>query len=193
MAKMKTRILTAAVTCLLTTAAWADEPQPSADATDAPAVLVGERVRLSGPSVGTGAEPLIGQVVAVDAEAITVVRNKRTGETRRIPVSSINRLDVGRPEWRSQAGTGALVGMTIPAAAAMWVLAAPSHGDDLFKVVALYYLAVAAPVCALTGAVVGSQFHTQVDHWERVATRRVRVSVLPDFRGGVRGGLSVRF
>jgi hypothetical protein len=195
MAQMKARISSLAIACLLATPAWADEPRAGGDAREAPAVLMGDRVRLSGSPFATSDEPLIGRVVTVDAEGITVVKNKRTGETIRIPFSSIQSLDVARPGRRSHAGTGALIGMAIPAAAAVWVLAAPSHGDfgDLGRVVALYYLAVAVPIGAVTGAIVGSQFHTQVDHWERVDTRRVRVSVLPDFHGGIRGGLSVRF
>ena len=201
MAQMKARISSLAIACLLATAAWADEPQASSDARApvSPGSLVGERVRLfSRPSFGDlpfADEPLVGRVLAADAETLTVVKDKRTAETVRVLLSSIKRLDIGRPEWRSRAGQGALIGIAIPAAAAVWVLAAPSHGDfgDLGRVVALYYLAVAAPICTLTGAVVGSQFHGSSVHWERVDTRRVRVSVLPDFHGGIRGGLSVRF
>jgi len=199
MAKIEARILAAAVACLLTAAAWADEPQPSADATDAPAVRVGERVRLSGPSVATGAEPLIGQVVAVDAEAITVVKDKRTGETRRIPFASIRRLDVAQGrERRSLAGVGAGIGMAIPAAVAVVVASGkPSSRGDFAEagpaLVGAVIFVMGVPAGALIGAIIGSGSHTEVDHWERVATRRVRVSVLPDFRGGVRGGLSVRF
>ena len=196
MAQLKSRILSAAITCLLTTAAWADEPQPSAAAEEPFSGLLGERVRLSGPALTTRDEPLIGQVTAVDAETITIVKNRRAGETRRIPFSSIKRLDVGRPEWRSRAGEGALIGMAIPAVALVGVAATARHGDmsDLGLAGAAYIFAVAVPIGAVTGAIVGSQSHTQIDRWERVDTRRrVRVSVLPDLRGGVRGGLSVRF
>jgi hypothetical protein len=199
MAKMEARILSVAVTCLLTTAAvWADEPRTSGDAGEAPTGLVGERVRLSGSPFATSDDPLIGQVVAVDAEAITVVKDKRSGETRRIPFSLIKRLDVARPERRSCAGTGAFIGIAIPAVAALLVAGMSSDGggelSGLGQAVAVYYVAVVGiPAGALMGAAIGSQFHTEVDRWERAPAHRVRVSVLPDLHDGIRGGLTVRF
>jgi hypothetical protein len=196
MAKMKVGILSVTVACLLATAAWADEPQASA-ATEPSSTLVGERVRLSGPSPATHGEPLIGQVVAVDLEAITVVKDKRTGESIRIPFSSIQRLDIARAAQRSKAGEGLLIGIAIPAALGGVALAAEhcSGGDDTFcHLGSAIVFAVGVPVGALTGAIVGGLSHDSYTRWERVDTRRrVRVSVLPDLRGGVRGGLSVRF
>ncbi len=194
MAKMKGTISWLAVTCLLTAAAWADEPQAAVDA-EALTVLVGERVRLSAPPYASSDHPLIGQVVAVDAEAVTVAKDKRTGDIRRIPVWSIKRLDVARPEWRSQAGTGASIGLALPVTAALVVLAAPCRGGDcgLGQLGVVLALARVAPACVLAGAVIGSQIHTYGDRWERVPIRHVQVSVLPDLRGGIRGGVTIRF
>jgi len=192
-AQMKARILSVAVMCFLTTAAWAGERQPSAATEEPSSTLVGKRVRLSGPSLATRDEPFIGQATAVDAESITVVKNTRTGETRRIPFSSIKRLDVARPGVRgSRAGAGLLTGMALPIAASVLAFASCSPTEDL----RCYdtpgrILVYGVPIGAVVGAVVGG-FAPAV-RWERVDTRRVRVSVLPDFRGGVRGGLSVRF
>jgi hypothetical protein len=196
MAKTVARILAVAVACLLTTAAWADGPLASGEAEEAPTGLVGQRVRLSGPSLATKDEPVTGRVVAVDAEAITVVQNKRTGETRRIPFSSIKRLDIARPGWGSHAGTGAAIGVVIPIVAAMVVAQGkPGTQGDFAEMgpglAAAAVFVVGVPTGALIGAIVGSQCHT--DGWERVPIRRVRVSVLPDLHGGVRGGLTVRF
>jgi hypothetical protein len=202
MAQMKARLLSVAIACLLTTAAWADEPQLGADTREGPADLVGERVRLSGPSFSTRDEPLVGQVKAVDAEAITVVKNKRTGETIRIPFASIKHLDVARPGQRSRAGRGALIGLAVPVAAGLIALIVESAstkecgGDDPFcaHLASTAIFVVGVPVSTLTGAVIGGLSHAPGGtRWERVDTRRVRVSVLPDFHGGIRGGLSVRF
>jgi hypothetical protein len=196
MAKMKVRILSVTVACLLATTAWADEPRAGAAAEESSSTLVGERVRLSGPSLATRDEPLIGQVVAVDAEAITVVKDKRTGETIRIPFASIKRLDVARHGQGSRAGTGLLIGALIPLAAGLAMAAGegPHAGGDMGITNSAVTLVAGVPLGALLGAAIGSQSHTQIDRWERVDTRRrVRVSVLPDLRGGVRGGLSVRF
>ena len=196
MARMKAGILSVAVTCLLTTAAWADEPRAGDDAREVPAALVGDRVRLSGSPFATSDEPLIGRVVTVDAEGITVVKNKRTGETIRVPFSSIKRLDVARPGRRSHAGRGALIGLAIPAALGGVALATEhcSGGDDsLCHLGSAIVFVVGVPVGALTGAIVGGLSHDSYTRWERVDTGRVQVSVLPGFHGGIRGGLSVRF
>jgi hypothetical protein len=204
MAQLEARVLFLAIACSSTAAAWADETRAGADARApvSPGSLVGERVRLfSRPSFGDlpfADEPLVGKVLAADAETLTVVKDKRTAETFRVPLSSIKRLDIGRPEWRSRAGQGALIGIAIPAAVAVAVASGkPSSRGDFAEagpgLAAAAVLVIGVPIGALTGAIVGSQFHTQVDHWERVDTRRVRVSVLPDFHGGIRGGLAVRF
>ena len=196
MAQMKARISSLAIACLLATPVLADEPRAGGDARAPvnPGSLVGERVRLfSRQSFGDlpfADEPLVGKVLAADTETLTVVKDKRTAETVRVPLSSIKRLDIGRPEWRSRAGTGAAIGMAIPFALGITAIA---QGCDLCGQAAVGIFLVGVPIGALTGAIVGSQFHTQVDHWERVDTGRVQVSVLPDFHGGIRGGLSVRF
>jgi len=196
MAKLEVGILSVAIACLLSTVAWADEPQASTVAEEPSANLLGERVRLSGPSPATHDEPLIGQVVAVDAEAVTVLKNKRTGETIRVPFSSIQRIDIARAGQRSKSGKGLLIGIAIPAALGGVALAAEhcSGGDDTFcHLGSAIVFAVGVPVGALTGAIVGGLSHGSYTRWERVDTHHVRVSVLPDFRGGIRGGLSVRF
>ena len=193
---MTSRILSVVIACLLTTAAWADEPQSSAATEEPSSTLVGERVRLSGPSLATRAEPLVGQVVTADADAITVVTNERTGETRRIPFSSIRRLDVARPGRRSRAGQGALIGTAVSLALGATALASEQcHGDDpLCHIGSTLVFVFGTPAGALTGAVIGGLSHAPGGtRWERVDTRRVRVSVLPDLHGGIRGGLSVRF
>jgi hypothetical protein len=196
MARMKAGILSVAVTCLLTTAAWADEPRAGAEEREVPTGLLGERVRLIGPSPAIRDEPLIGQVISVEAEAITIVKNRRTGETIRVPFSLIKRLDVARPGRRSHAGRGALIGLAIPAALGGVALATEhcSGGDDsLCHLGSAIVFVVGVPVGALTGAIVGGLSHDSYTRWERVDTGRVQVSVLPDFHGGIRGGLSVRF
>jgi hypothetical protein len=195
MAQMKARILSVATACLLTTAAWADEPPASTSTEESSANLVGQQVRLSGPTLATRDEPLIGQVVAVDEESITVVQNARTGETRRIPFSSIKRLEIFRLGQRSRSGRGALIGTAVSLALGATALASEQcHGDDpLCHMGSTLLFVFGTPAGALIGAAIGSASKTPGLRWERVDARRVRVAVLPDFHGGVRGGLSVRF
>jgi hypothetical protein len=171
----------------------ASEARRDASETPSPMVAVGSRVRVRAQTLP--GKQLIGEVAAVDSEAVTLAASA-SREAIRVPLSQVERIDVARGR-RSRSGKGALIGALcagIPAAALLAVLTLPSHSSqdsvpsrDFIPIAGV----VAAAPGALVGAVVGSLSHG--DRWERVGTKPLRLTVAPDLHGGVRVGLSARF
>jgi len=51
----------------------------------------------------------------------------------------------------------------------------------------------AIPVGTAIGGLIGSTIHGPTEHREHVDAQRLQITVAPDLRGGIRGGLSWRF
>lgn len=124
----------------------------------------GTRVRLTAP--GSGHQPLIGSILAVDETTLTVA--DQDGTAVKVPRRLVTRLDVSRGR-KSQALpgllAGAIAGAFIPAALPYF----PSKGGDL--------LAGSMAGFAVIGALVGA--HQKTDIWEKVPSERVRVVIQP--------------
>jgi len=80
-------------------------------AEEAGTVAVGTRVRVT--SVETGAQPLIGEVVALEPGVVVVV-GEGGSRKERVPVAPSTTLEVSRGK-KSQAGRGAMIGAGIGA------------------------------------------------------------------------------
>ena len=74
-------------------------------------VAVGSRVRVT--SQGTGAQPLIGQVVALEPGAVVVIGEGGTGQ-KRVPIAPTTTLEVSTGK-KSRVTRGAIVGAAIGA------------------------------------------------------------------------------
>jgi hypothetical protein len=132
------------------------------------------------------------------ADDVLTVRLFGRSQVVTVPRAAITSLEVKRKH--SQAGKGALVGAGVGLAISLGTVLyseAGHHcvdgGEDPGLCTFLYVAGtvVATAGGALIGAVSGAL--TPRERWERVDTQRLRVSVMPDPHGGIRGGLSVRF
>ncbi len=147
-------------------------------------VVPGTRVRLSAP--GLGAEPLVGRLVAIGPEYLSLDLPDDEGQ-QTIPRSAIARLEVSRGR-QSHARHGALVGLGVGAAATVLLTfgdySSDVHGD-------LNLLAIGAGLAAggaAIGGIVGST--RTAEQWEVVALDPVSVAVGP--AGGRGVGVTVR-
>ena len=166
----------------------------------APAVVAdevgtGARVRVMAPGIGT----LVGSLVAIDAEALTLRPAK--GEPRRILLADLERLEVSRKPGRRR--RGALIGLAAGAVGGyIWGASSnpdgcqpseynfcffgsgPWFSDEESGVMGAVFF---GGIGAIVGAIVAPG-----EKWERVSDPRLRVSVAP-VRGGATVGVSLRF
>ena len=159
-------------------------------------LAVQTRVRLI---LKRGTKPLIGSLVASDADALTVSSGK--GEPRRVPLDEIIRLDVS--QRRSRRGRGALIGLGAGALGGfIWGAASnpdgcqPSPSNPCWFGTEPWYSdtesgLMGAVLLGGLGALVGTAV-APGERWERLSDPRVRVSVAPLPHGGA-VALTLRF
>jgi len=157
----------------------------------------GARVRVILKGIGT--KPIVGSLVASDAEALTLRTGK--GEPRRVLVADVRRLEVSRRPGRR--GRGALIGLAVGAVGGfIWGSSSnsdgcqPSPGNPCwFGTEPLFSDsesgAMGAVLFSGVGALVGA-IVAPGEKWEHLSDPRVRVSVAPARRGAA-VALSLRF
>ena len=159
-------------------------------AQETPLVKPGDRVRVTAPDQALS--KYTGTLAGVYGDTLRL-------DTLHVPLQSVTRLDVHRGQ-KSKAGTGALIGAGVGAAAgvitALVVCAEDNRdcenaGSGLTAAAALVLGVGGALLGAGLGAVVGS--NVKVDRWEEIPLDRLRVSVAPQRDGRFGLGLSVRF
>jgi hypothetical protein len=116
------------------------------------------------------------------------------GDPIRVPLDAFERLEVARGQ-RRHFWTGAAIGF-VPGFAfgffAGWVLGCDDQGRDCTAYDAAFALGgILGAGTGIVGGLVGLLFKS--DRWERVSTRRVRVTVRPLPRRGVAIGVSLGF
>ena len=89
-------------------------------------VAVGSRVRVT--SLETGAQPLIGQVVALEPGAVVVTGEGGTGQ-KRVPLVPSTTLEVSRGK-KSRATRGAMVGAALGAMPGLFMTFGDYNTDD---------------------------------------------------------------
>lgn len=89
-------------------------------------VAVGSRVRVT--SLETGAQPLIGQVVALEPGAVVVTGGGGTGQ-KRVPLVPSTTLEVSRGK-KSRATRGAMVGAALGAMPGLFMTFGDYNTDD---------------------------------------------------------------
>ena len=183
----------------LLSAAPADAPGEASEPRSI--VRVGSRVRVRKAKVADRQlddvaqddDVVVGQVVAADADTLTLATSTSKAVTR-IPLAQIERLDVSRGA-HSQTLRGAVVAAALPAvigvvSIGLQALIKPQgNGLDLDGYcIGLASLCLVPPAAAV-GAAIGSIAKT--DRWEPVGAQRVRLTLAPDAHHGVRAALSV--
>jgi hypothetical protein len=157
----------------------------SAAAADERALTVGERVRVTAPSVSP--RRIEGTLAAVDRETVTVV-SRDDGTRVGVSRSQIAKLEVVRGE-KSHWGTGALIGAG--AGVLLGVVASnPPSSADGFQVDG-GAVAVCGAVGAAGGALVGAVLRT--DRWTTVPGDTVTLSIGPVPGRGVALAMKVSF
>ena len=167
-------------------ALWLPDATPLAQAERDPAVAetpmvvqVGSRVRVISPEVG--AQPLVGQVVTLEPDAV-VVAGSGGGAQRRVPVGSASSLEVSAGT-KSKAGRGAMIGGGIGALSGVLMNIGDYNGDNNTLVVSI----VGAASGAAIGALVGLAFKSE--SWRPARVPPVSAAIAPVPRGAA---LSVR-
>ena len=145
------------------------------------------RVRVTAPSVDH--RRLVGSVVTVDDERITLWRDR--GRLLEVPRSAVVIFEECRRRGQKGRGmrNGALVGIGLAAAGAIWAMADDCRGFGCFSPGATFVLGavIYAPIGALVGAGIAPD-----EEWQTSTPDRFRVTVAPA-RGGVRAGLTIAF
>lgn len=155
-------------------------------------IVPGDRVRISAP--GIGVERLVATVLTVKPDTIVV----RNGEPLALPFASVTKLEVSR-DRKSRARLGMAIGFWSGAVAG-GVIAARSLGDteDTYwggnlnlSDGTLFGGALFGGIAGtLVGALIGSTF--KVDQWEAVPLHRIRVTIVPQRKGKLSVGVSLR-
>jgi hypothetical protein len=144
------------------------------------AVVIGSRVRASGPEVAT--QPLIGTVVGLEHHAV-LVRAGGSGPPVRVPLGPTTTIEVSSGR-RSKAGRGALLGAAVGVLPGLLMTVGdyntdPDHSPGTVTV-------VGAAAGAAVGAAVG--WAIKSEQWLPAELPQVSAGIAP-LRGGV--GLSV--
>jgi hypothetical protein len=108
-------------------------------------LAVGSRVRVTSPE--TGAQPLIGQVVALEPGAVVVIGEGGTGQ-KRVPIVPTTTLEVSTGK-KSRATNGAIVGAAVGAAPGLFMTFGDYNTDKGSP-------AAVSLVGAVAGAAIGS-------------------------------------
>jgi hypothetical protein len=156
----------------------------SAEAADERAVTIGDRVRVTAPSVSP--KTIQGSLAAADRERLSV--STAAGTRVEVPRSRIAKLEVMRGS-KSRWGIGALIGAG--AGALLGVVASnPPSSADHFQVDG-GAVAVCGVVGAAAGALVGAVLRT--DRWTTVPGDTVTLSIGPVSGRGVALAMRVSF
>jgi hypothetical protein len=137
---------------------------------------------------------LVGTVLALRPDTIVVGND----EPVELAISSLTRLEVSRGR-ESKARTGGIVGLIGGAVAGAVICIASkcsltSQSVEPLEDEGLNSIALAAALGGVAGYGVGVLIGStiKVDRWEEVPLDRLRVTLLPQRRGGVTVGLRVR-
>ena len=139
-----------------------------------PAINPGTRVRVTAPSVSN--KPLVGTVVAFDADSLVVQRDTAI---RRLSTTSITHLDISQSR-KSHTLMGAGIGFLVGAGFATALVLTGDRGGDCAD--AGYCILIGSAVLGGGGAVIGAGIGALVrtDRWAEVPLGQVRVSLTPD-------------
>lgn len=158
-------------------------------------VATGDRVRVWAPSVGV--EGAVGTVLALRADTIVVDND----EPLVLAISSLTRLEVSR-DRQSRAGIGGIVGLIggAVAGAVIGIASIDNPENECFSFECEHYedylksIGIAAVLGGVVGYSVGFLIGStiKVDRWEEVPLDRLQVTIMPQRRGGLSVGLSVK-
>jgi hypothetical protein len=157
-----------------------------------PPIVPGDRVRISAREIGV--ERLAATVLTVKSDTIVV----RSGEPLALPFASVTKLEVSR-ERKSRARLGMAIGFWTGAVAGGVIVARSSRdtedtvfdfnpGEAFGELLGGALLGGIAGT--LGGALIGSSF--KVDQWEAVPLHRIRVTIVPQRKGKLSVGVSLR-
>jgi hypothetical protein len=156
-------------------------------AQDSPPVTVGDRVRVTAPTLDI--DKYDGTLQAWSDDGVTV-------DTLQVALAQLTRLDVYRGQ-KGHALTGALVGAVVLGAIAVPVgvqfCKDTNQGDTCYG--AEQYVLPVVAIGVLGGALIGALIGSLVksDRWEEIPLDQLRVSIVPQQDGRFAFGLSVAF
>ncbi len=146
------------------------------------------RVRVTAPSLFS--TPLIGDLVAVESDALLVRTEQGAGGPQRVARSAVKRFEVSRGR-KSRVGEGAAIGFGIGAGlGALFGIRAYEETDSFTsrgQAMAVFGALLGGGGAAL-GAIFGLQ--TKAERWQLANPDHLRVTLVPVARRGV--GLSLR-
>ena len=157
-----------------------------------PAIVPGDRVRVSAP--GIGVERLVATVLTAKPDTIVV----QSREPLALPIASVTRLELSR-DRKSRARLGMAIGFWSGAIAGGVIAASLEDAEDNFIMDsnpsdaggALLGSALLGGIAGTgLGALIGSIF--RVDQWAAMPLHRIRVTIVPQRKGKLSVGVSLR-